>query len=189
MPDPIRIEVTISEEDYMAAVWTMARMKSHRQSRVIPRTCVAAIAIGLFLCFLSSQGEGESVLGGALLFLFGGVVLFTWVSQAHRAVGRGWQEYARSAEPANYEFSPTGVAVTTSSVAAQYRWTAFERVQTSADVFLLFRSSGQPIILPKRCFADDAERQSFAQLVREQLPTRTRAFPVLTVGRSPGEVP
>lgn len=185
MSEPIRVEVSVTEEDYRAAAWAIPRIKGRRQSRAIPRACVGAIAVGLFLCFLSWQGQGENLLGGALLFLFGGAVLYIWVSQAHRAAEQGWREYAKGAEPTTYEFAPGGVTTTMNSMAAQYRWTAFERVHTSADVYLLVRNIGGMLILPKRCFLDDAQRQAFAQLVREQLPVRTGAFPVIPLKTEP----
>jgi YcxB-like protein len=66
----------------------------------------------------------------------------------------------------SYTFSPSEIVIRASVGDSRLNWTAFAEVLETRKYFLLYPQSALAHVLPKRCFASQAEVEAFRQLLR-----------------------
>jgi hypothetical protein len=69
-----------------------------------------------------------------------------------------------------YTFSDEGMRIESRLANAEVKWLAFRQVRESRNYFLLYIAMGLANVLPKRCFANEGDINSFRSLVRQQVP-------------------
>lgn len=65
-----------------------------------------------------------------------------------------------------YTFSDEGIKIEFDEATAELKWPFFTRIKETAAFFLLFVTGSFCNIIPKRCFVDSAQLDSFRSLVR-----------------------
>lgn len=75
----------------------------------------------------------------------------------------------RNVQPAMYLFDANGIRIESSVGTSDLNWSAFVSSRETNDSFLLYVTKAQARIIPKRCFADDAEMQRFRDLIRQHI--------------------
>lgn len=65
-----------------------------------------------------------------------------------------------------YTFTDDGIRIEFGSATSDLKWTFYTRIQETTAFFLLYVTGSFCNIVPKRCFADSAQLDSFRSLVR-----------------------
>jgi hypothetical protein len=65
-----------------------------------------------------------------------------------------------------YTFSDEGIKVEFGMATSELKWSFYTRIKETADFFLLFVTGSFCSIIPKRCFADTVQLDSFRSLIR-----------------------
>jgi hypothetical protein len=65
-----------------------------------------------------------------------------------------------------YTFSDEGIKVEFDAATSELKWSFYTRIKETPTFFLLFVTGSFCNIIPKRCFADTAQLDSFRSLVR-----------------------
>jgi len=70
----------------------------------------------------------------------------------------------------HYVFTPEDISVESPLANAKVKWPAYIRAHETRSVFLLYSAASFANVLPKRCFANEAEIAAFRDLVRQKIP-------------------
>ncbi len=73
-----------------------------------------------------------------------------------------------------YRFYRWGFAYESAVASARVEWGALHKAIEREDAFVLFPSSGQFVLLPKRGFPDAAAQQKFGESLREAIGSKAR---------------
>lgn len=174
--DVIRLEFEISESEYREA----SRAGS-KKSRDWYRPLTAAGTIQAAAGFALLIGADRHSWLAPVLLIAGGLFVATYPWLRYKpAVAAGWKTYAQRAGPVVWEFSRECIRYETALSTIRYSWYAFDRLAETGRLFLLY-SQDNPMLIPKRAFADAAQQAEFRNLAAELLHRPAPAFPVQPV--------
>lgn len=71
----------------------------------------------------------------------------------------------RLVAPATFRFDANGVRIESSIGTSDLNWTVFVASRETKHFFLLYITKARARIIPKRCFADDAEVERFREMI------------------------
>jgi hypothetical protein len=81
------------------------------------------------------------------------------------------------------------VEVSDSTMKCQYSWSSFVKFEKTKRLFLLYLGPSQPIIIPKRAFANQDEVDALCAIAEAISPSRGVGFPVSRIGEGFGVAP
>ncbi len=159
----IQISVQLTPRDLRPMRWGVA---SRRRGR-----WVAALAVLVFVTVTSRQlWEVPAFVAFVLAAIVGVNQLVVRRAFRSNAQLRGTQHWTIDESGLRYETTrDDGEHVGE----GRYEWRAVDRVVDARDAFLLFVSARACMILPKRCFASDAEMERLRALVAAHGPARS----------------
>lgn len=161
---PLTADFALREDDLCEVARTLLRGWRGR--------ALVAITLGLVLAAIGN--------------IFGSVFLLSLVVLTRRAMFRTMrQRYRREPmlrEPMSWTFSAEGIAVDHPRSSSRNTWSVYTRIIETPHLFLLCTQGQLYNPIPKRAFADAADRERFRQLVRDQ------GLPLVPVGRIPPEL-
>lgn len=180
----IRVEFEITREDFdeWAGLWRREQRRKQRWpiERINVYLGTIAAAVGFAVLF---ESRGEYWPAPAALVLFGvGLQVLPWIGNRSSS-DAAWERYRQRAEPVVWEFDLESASLQAPHVAARYRWAAFDRVEETSTLFVLYRA-GQPTLIPKRAFADARQCDAFRALVAAAIVPPSYAFPVVSTAES-----
>lgn len=165
MTEPIEIECSFSESEYVSAV----------------RFLYSYVYRTTFILFLSGA---FALLGFAILWAsraenaFGLVLTtlsLTFFVSRYRSHFISPGQYFRSnpsvGEPFKVVLNDDFLEVTTSNSQSLIKWSFFRQVLESRDFYFLLDGGYQPLIIPKRTFDDESEESDFRDLVSRKIGT------------------
>lgn len=169
----IRLEFEVNESEYREASRAGSR-KSGNWYRPVTVAGTVQAAVGFALLI---SADRSSWLAPVLLIVCGLFVsTYPWL-RYKPAVAAGWKAYAQRAGPVVWELSRECIRYETDLTDTRYSWYAFGRFTETSRLFLLYRQDN-PMLIPKRAFADAAQQAEFRQLADQMLHRPAPAFPV-----------
>lgn len=73
-----------------------------------------------------------------------------------------------------YTVSARGITIQSDDASGEYKWSLFQRVVETRNVFAFFTSSWSGIYVPKRCFTSQEDIPRMRDVVRQQMPAKYR---------------
>lgn len=156
--DTVSVVVTISKEDYAAAVRGMMAPRSSLVFRIL--FWISLAVLGYFAYEAIRNGAINDLSG--LLVAVGIVLLVGYFRFGMPLVAA--RDFVRKNPdqlgPTNLTVGPSGVFTENTRGKATLMWNAYQRVRETRDVFLLYPQSNYAMIVPKRCFnsVDDVHK-------------------------------
>lgn len=156
-----RIEVRLEDADHLAAQrvhtrWTRRQVLVH----------VAVIAVGALLLLVPSRAHwtviaGSALLGGAI----GGALwreIMRWLWLPYRA-RRLFAQHKALHKPIEFEWDHEALSLRTESAIGRTPWSDYAHRREDGRVVLLYLSDVVFHVIPRRCFTDAAQEQSFRE--------------------------
>jgi YcxB-like protein len=100
-------------------------------------------------------------------------------SMLSRSARRYWAAQLQLQRPHAAEFDEQSIRIVEPLSSHENRWEYFPGFAETEHLFVIYLSPLAFHMIPKRAFSDDAERQSFRELLRRNITERVSAFPVL----------
>jgi hypothetical protein len=167
---PVKVEYTLSPEDYAAAVHECVQdaLGKPRWARYgsMAAPFLALLSLGVML---AAQGFPWPVAAGVpLLGLLLGVLFFVLLPPLiFKRLTAGALRRARiPATSVSLEVRPEGLAVTTPTTASLTIWEGIDRIVVSDTHAFLYRNNVATHILPRRVFADERDFEDFVKSAR-----------------------
>lgn len=96
---------------------------------------------------------------------------------------RAWNSQRHLHRPWSLEVNEQGMAFAEPLSAHQYSWAYFPGWTESPNLFLVYQSAIQIVMIPKRAFETDADRDAFRTRLDQHISSQTNAFPVLPLAQ------
>ena len=159
--ETVNLSFRYAERDYVRA------MRAHYASRLRLPLDIAVI-IGLAVLGTQewrsgSHGFGITFLGVSVIFALMLVAAFSFIPIiAFRSQPKFRYDYSVS-------FSPQGIHFQTSHIDSDLKWSLYTSALVDAYSFILYYGSHQYTVIPKRVFQDVSQRQTFEQLLLQNV--------------------
>jgi hypothetical protein len=170
MNSTISISFRYAERDYVQAM--RAHYVRHLRLRLDIIVIVIVAGIGAYIVRSQDlQWLGLSCIAVAVLFTLMLVSAFTIIPLlVFRREPKFRDEYSLT-------FSPGGIHFRTAHIDSQLQWNLYSWALITARSFILYYSSRQFTVIPKRIFKDTEQRQAFEQLLTQQVSRIERQGP------------
>ena len=118
--------------------------------------------------------RGADVLGNASLHFAGGLFLVGMIATIVFIYPR-WQfrRNARARGEQSHEFSDEGFEVSLSDSRSVAKWTFYQQVIATSDLYLMLHNNRLCNILPRRAFANPADEATFREILHRHTKLRT----------------
>ena len=158
-----RFEVRLDVADHLAAQRLHTRW-TRRQ--LLAYLCAAVIGVLLFLVPSPSHWIriiGSGLIGGAIGGALGREVMRrVWLSYRSR---RLFTQHKALHKPIEFEWDQEALSVRTESANGRTPWADYARRREDRQVILLYLSDALFQVIPRRCFSDAAQEQSFRERI------------------------
>jgi hypothetical protein len=159
----IELDVKIELKDYLHANYVFNLEK--RQIKILIIMCVLFF-LGAVAFNVAAPERNLMLVLLPPIFLIG---LFLNVNLATR---RHYASYPAIQESKHYLFSPAGIKVTSESSSGSVAWQNVTRYKESENFFFLYISNIQFFLIPKGCFSDLLQIETFRMLLKREVSTR-----------------
>jgi YcxB-like protein len=159
--ETVNLSFRYAEQDYVRA------MRAHYASRLRLPLDVAVIVglavLGAYEAWSGSHGFGITLLSVSGIFALMLVAAFAIIPRiAFRSQPKFRDEYSLG-------FSPQGIHFRTSHIDSDLQWSIYTSALVDAHSFILYYGSQQFTVIPKRVFQDVLQRQTFEQLLAQNV--------------------
>jgi hypothetical protein len=89
-----------------------------------------------------------------------------------------WEGNTTLRLPKTVDITANVVEVSDSTMKCQYSWSSFVKFEKTKRLFLLYLGPSQPIIIPKRAFANQDEVDALCAMAEAISPSRGYGFPI-----------
>jgi hypothetical protein len=113
-------------------------------------------------------------LGSSLLWIF--VILFIGLHRRRTQARTIWDGSGHLHKPFTVDITDEGVTFEQSDRRTDHRWSAFQDLEETPQLFLLYTSKLQYLIVPKRSFESPCDLAELYRLCREKLGGANREF-------------
>ena len=177
----MKVRFQLTAEDFIeSSVPTPALRRAWKSIRLRRGTDFAAtyVAIGLFFGGVALQLAAGLYLTLAVHFLWAAslflpglllLVALLWVGGARRRARKVFASDPRQADPQEVEADSHSFRVFASTFQTDIGWPAVLGWTETPNLFLLYDHEDTHVV-PKRAFADEAEKEQFRQLLQTHIP-------------------
>ena len=159
--ESMTVVVTITQNDYAKAIRAIAKGRN---------SSIMRIAFWLSLAFLSWMAysllrmPGRSLPSGLLVLVV--LVLVVRFCVPYFAARSFVKKNPEKLGPTRHSIGHEGTSNEGLHGAGETKWSAFQRIRETKDLFLLYPQSNFAQIVPKRCFESLDEIQRYRQILR-----------------------
>lgn len=114
--------------------------------------------LNIFQAFMSIDWQFPSILV---------VVLAAWILTT-TFVGYWWSRWRRKFVLTRFTVADDGISVKNSKAESLLFWSALKKVRSTRKRLFLFISSNHALILPRRCFSDEAEFDRWVEVSKRR---------------------
>lgn len=160
----VTVVVTLTQKDYATFMRAQARGGTGLAGRLLFWGSVAFLCWMLYSLLRSSDGPllgGVLVAVGVTLFLF--VFYYLLPSLSARFFVK---KNPNKLGPAKVSIGPQGLAYEGVHGEGTAKWSAYQKIRETKDLFLLYSQSNFAQILPKRCFEMPDEPEKLRRILR-----------------------
>jgi hypothetical protein len=159
--ETVNLSFRYAEQDYVRA------MRAHYASRLRLPLDIAVIVglavLGAYEAWSGSQGFGITLLSVSGIFALMLVAAFAIIPRiAFRSQPKFRDDYSLG-------FSPQGIHFRTAHIDSDLQWSMYTSALVDAHSFILYYGSQQFTVIPKRVFRDVLQRQTFEQLLGQNV--------------------
>jgi hypothetical protein len=159
--ETVNLSFRYAEQDYVRA------MRAHYASRLRLPLDIAVIVglavLGAYEAWSGSHGFGITLLCVSGIFALMLVAAFAVIPTiAFRSQPKFRDDYSLS-------FSPQGIHFQTAHIDSDLKWGMYTSALVDAYSFILYYGSQQFTVVPKRVFQDVSQRQTFEQLLMQNV--------------------
>jgi hypothetical protein len=159
--ETVNLAFRYAEQDYVRA------MRAHYASRLRLPLDVAVIlgfaVLGAYEMWSGSHGFGITLLSVSGIFALMLVAAFAIIPRiAFRSQPKFRDDYSLG-------FSPQGIHFRTAHIDSDLQWSMYTSALVDAHSFILYYGSQQFTVIPKRVFQDVLQRQTFEQLLGQNV--------------------
>lgn len=169
MPDSehVTVVVTLTQKDYAAALRALAKNRRGWFQRVLFWLSIAFLGWMVFRLLQISDIpllSGTLVAASVILFIlvFWGLSRVVWWLAARSFVKKNPNKLG----PAKHSIGPDGATYESAHGAGTTNWSAYQRILETKDLFLLYPQSNFAQILPKRCFENTGQMETYRQVLK-----------------------
>src|ERR1700686_3389529 len=159
--ETVNLSFRYAEQDYVRA------MRAHYASRLRLPLDIAVIVglavLGAYEAWSGSHGFGITLLSVSVVFALMLVAAFAIIP---RIAFRGQPKFR---DDYSLEFSPQGIHFRTAHIDSDLQWSMYTSALVDAHSFILYYGSQQFTVIPKRVFQDVLQRQTFEQLLDQNV--------------------
>ena len=162
--DTVSVVVTISKEDYAAAVRGMMAPSSSLLFRILFWISLAVLG---YFAYEAIRNGAINDLSGLLVAV--GIVLFVGYFRFGMPFVAARDFVRKNPDilgPSNQTIGPKGVFTENARGQATLAWNAYQRVRETSDLFLLYPQSNFAIIVPKRCFNSQDDVHRYREIIK-----------------------
>ena len=166
MTEPIEIECSFSESEYVSAVRSFYSY-AYRTTFIIYLSGAFAL-LGFAILWYSGASDAFGLVLTTLSLTF-----FVSRFRSHFISPRqDFRSNPSVGEPFSVVLNDDLLEVTSSNSQSLIKWSFFRQVLESRDFYFLLDGGYQPLIIPKRAFDDESEESDFRDLVSRKIRTK-----------------
>ena len=159
--ETVNLSFRYAEYDYVRA------MRAHYASRLrLPLDIAVVVVVAGIAAYewrSGSQGLGIALLCLSGIFALMLVAAFAIIPKiTFRSQPKFRDDYLLT-------FSPQGIGFRTAHINSDLQWSLYTHALVDAHSYILYYGSKQFTVIPKRVFGDDAQRQTFARLLAQNV--------------------
>jgi hypothetical protein len=182
----IRIEFELSRGDWKEGLWLHRRKRESRHNplTLLMKVGIAAAVLGILL--LVKRFDGGGWVAPAALIAVGLFIPLRLNELRYGQERNAWAQAEPFIQPAVWEFDDAAIKTMSAQWHATMKWSFFKRWMEGPTVIVLFSSTDDFRIFPKRAFANPEQITNFRRLLESKIiPPSTGGFPVTQMPSQP----
>ncbi len=169
-PQQIRLEVSLEASDVVRASWELLL----RRARVLLAAWCALAGVATYFAMGDAADLDWTTLTVVTAIMVGPpamlIAVVVWNAQ------RQFRQAETELRPIHYCIHDDGMDVASVKRSGWIPWEGFREAIETPSAFLVFLEKDQHYLLPKRCFVEAAEIESFRRLLQAQFASRERRW-------------
>jgi hypothetical protein len=191
-PERISVSFKLTADEYAryAAIVEQSR-RSWTNFYVYVAMLFTGIPVALLLRAVAAQrmdeGEALDMVGEYSLYAYGIAFVVVWIGTSvltWMARRQHFRTVVDTPEPRTTEFDRSGVTIRSDGARLSYDWAAVTRCTVKQKLLLIWVAPSTPVMVPLRCFGDDAAIAAALAFVRAGI-TEAQAKPAEAAGGAP----
>lgn len=163
---PFSIKANITLEDYLKL---SDYYKSKIKTFLISGTLVLIVSAAHFYNGLKTGSLTSNIVITLLTWgTFGLILWYTYHKQKKQLV-QNYKQYMDECEDKELTFTEENVFITTTNTKFTAKWSTFSKIEEKEDLICLYNNQNQAHVIPKRCFDQKEEIDSFLSWVSLKL--------------------